>query len=499
MENMFSDIDGAFGLFGMAFMGFWQFGFFLGGAVFFLIGLAIIYDFFRWRGDDKAYVTHGDIIGVRVSGLQDNQDNEEEESAIEERLKEASKEYGRENSSKNPAANFFGTVIGGFFVLLILAVPVVFFGFGAYKTYDYYDLKSNGKATTGIVVDYKSYHDSDSGTTYNAIIAYHDQYGQAWREEDHIGGSKKSFSRGQQLNILYDPQKPERFIVDLYWHNMLLPFIFMGIALVFMFFMFGGGNMLADRFRSSREYTSAPQKRERPNYAGEMYHEVIEYVTKDGQRVQAMTNSGSSSLRSKVPGMRVNIIANEDKPLEIRRRTTLWLWLSLLIFILPSSLCLFLAFHDGVSPFFFVIIAFFAVTKGGKLLKIWADYKALPPEEKAKKKEQFAISRITKQDEKFNKPLLGKYDVQDRLRYYAAQARISALILFVLAGASLTAAYFMGYEFFEELYNNPQEIFAIEWSKLREDDIGGIIFGGFGLFLSAICLQSYFASRTKRF
>ena len=79
MQHFFGLKDG-FDLFSLAFQGFFQFGFALGGAVFLLLGLAIIYDHFSWRTGASKYRTHGDIIGIRVKGQSFRQDEGEEEA-----------------------------------------------------------------------------------------------------------------------------------------------------------------------------------------------------------------------------------------------------------------------------------------------------------------------------------------------------------------------------------------------------------------------------------
>lgn len=498
------NLDDGFDLFEMVFMGIWQAGFAMGGAIFAGIGLIILLDFFNWRTSPNKYRTQGDIIGVHVSGMEKEEIVEGIKEDIEKHLNVSSEEIQNAKSTAGPIVSFFGSGLALIFVLMILAIPFIFFGFGAYSAYSYYDLKNNGIQTTGHVVDYKRHYDSDSGTTYNAVFAYNDHYNQTWREEDRIGNSRKAFSIGEQLPIYYQKDDPKNFAVADYWHNMLTPMVFIGVSTIIMFFLFGGGHWLADSFKRENNYTSAPQKnRQKANFANEMYYEVIEYVTDRGERVRAMTNSGSSSLLSKMPGSRIPIIADKDNPTEVRRVTTLWLWLGLIVFIAPSSLMFYIAFNEGISPVFFLVISYFALTKGSKLYKIWREYADLSPEEKADKKQSFMIRRADKKDAKGQLPLLDKFGVQDRLRYYRAQARISSFILFIMGSAALYGGYVIETEFLKELWSmgqgDPKSLIGYDWTKAKEEEIVSLIICGVGAFLLFICTTTYLSSRNKRY
>lgn len=499
MYESLTEINDAFDIFFIVFFGIWQFGFALGGAFMLLIGAVIIYDFFSWRSGADKYLTQGDIIGLRVSGRSISAQEEDEEE-IAAKLEE----QARQRVKPAKPEGFFTKAFGGFFallfVLMFLGVPTAFFGFGAYTAFDYHKLQKDGGRAPATVSGYESYYDSDSGTTYNAIISYTDHAGHNYQEQDGIGGGKKKFTVGQQVSVIYDKTNPAHFYIDDYWHNMTIAYVFIGISSLFFFLIFGGFNLIADKFKGTKHYTSAPQKkRHQENYDGEMYYAVIEYVTRDGQRVRASTNSGSSSLRNKIPGSRIQIIASKKDPESVRRRTTLWLWIGLIIGIGPGVGLLTLAFAKGISPFFFVILAFFVLKKGPKIYKIWAKYKALSPEEQEEKKDAFAKKKITRKAKRNAGPLLDKYDVQDRLRFYAARARISAFILLIMAGGVLTLAYNMDIDFYQNIITDPQSVLDFHGKKLKEDQVVSLVVGVFGVFLSIICIQSYLASRTKRF
>lgn len=493
--------EDGFDLFYMIFMGIWQAGFAFGGLLFAGIGLLILLDFFSWRTSKHKYVTHGDIIGVRVGGMKKKDDDiAEDETEIDARLQKIAEEYAeKRKSGGGKISGFFGNIIGVVMVLLIFAVPVTFIGFGAYQMIDYYKVQDVGFRTKGTVVDHKRYSSTNSQSTYAAIFAYTDDKGRQWRAPDRVSSSKLKLQSGTQKTLIYDPRNPQHFYVDDYWYNMTTPTLFMGIGMIVLFFLTGGGGRIAERFSRSKQYTSAPQKkRNTQDYAGEMYYEAIEYITKDGTRIRTTTDSGSSSLLSKVPGTRVSIIADTRDPHKIRRQGMLWFWLALLIFIAPGAGFLFLAFHKGISPVFLLVFAVLALKKGGFIFKIWREYKALSPEEKDAKKDQFAIRRAERKDAHEQKPLLDKYDVRDRIRVYQAQCRISGLLTFMLASGLLIAGYYNYPEFFTMLFTTPQDILQIDLGKLKEKQTMALILSCIGALFMLLSLHS-FKTSGKRF
>jgi hypothetical protein len=499
MNKIFGVEDG-FDLFFLAFQGFFQFGFALGGAVFLLLGLAIIYDHFNWRSGASKYRTHGDIIGVRVDGhIIDIEEDKEKEAEKLEALKQSTPHISESFFTK-----FFGNTLGLLFILVILGLPIVFIGIGVHQAYEYYDLQKHGRTASAQVIEYKSYHNTDGGQTYNAVYQYRDHTGRLRQERDRIGTNKPKHVVGTPLTIRYDPRQPSRFQLDDFWHNMGIAIAFISIGSIFMFFIFGGGNMIAERIRKSKDTTRTQikdthSKQElKKSYAGEMYSEVIEYVSDRGIRYQAETGGSSSSLRNKTPGMRVPIIASHDDPSQVRRLTHTWLWVALLVLIAPSLIMLTIAFKDGINPIFVAIVLFTLLKYLPKLYKAWREYQALPPEGKEAKKEEMKFKREEKKEANKDKPLLGKYDVEDRVRFYSAQARLSSLFLFLIALTMLTISYYVANDFIVEIYNNPRILLDINWTKMHDDERLSLILSGVGLFLSALCVQSYLASRIKR-
>jgi hypothetical protein len=499
MKQIFG-LEGDLDLFSLIFQGIFQFGFALGGAVFLLLGLAIIYDHFSWRSGASKYRTHGDIIGVRVDGHTLSMDeNKEKEAEKLEALKQSMPKVRESFLTK-----LFGNTLGLLFILVMLGLPIAFIGIGVHQAYEYYDLQKHGRTAKAQVIEYKSYHNTDGGQTYNAVYQYRDHTGRLRQERDRIGTNKPKHVVGAPLTIRYDPRQPSRFQLDDFWHNMGIAITFMSIGSLFMFFIFGGGNMIAERIKKSKDTTRTQikdthSKQElKKSYAGEMYSEVIEYVSDRGIRYQAETGGSSSSLRNKNPGQRVPIIASHDDPSQVRRVTNTWLWVALLVLIIPSSIMLTIAFKDGLNPIFVAIILFTIIKYAPKLFKAWREYQALSPEGKEAKKEEMRFKREEKKEANKDKPLLGKYDVEDRVRFYSAQARLSSLFLFVIALALLTISYYTANDFIMEIYNNPKNLLTINWGKMPDDERLSLILTGIGLFLSAICVQSYFASRIKR-
>ena len=498
--------EDGFDLFVMIFMGLWQAGFALGGLVCLAIGLLILVDFFSWRSSKHKYVTEAEIIGLRVGGMTIDKDQDGESQAISDeaeintRLKQVAEDLAAKREAKPEGffSKVFGNFIGLIFIVMIFCVPVAFISFGAYQMIDYHKVQNIGYRTQGEVVDHKRYSNTSGTSSYAAIFRFRDQNGTIWQEPERVSHNRLKFQTGTQKTLIYNPNKPQNFYVDDYWYNMTGPTLFLIIGGFVLFLLAGGGNKMAERFQRERAHTSAPQKkRNQANYQGEIYYEALEYVTKDGARIQTTTDSGSSSLNNRMPGTRVTVVVDERDPYKIRRRTMMWFWLGLIVFVLPGIGFLYLAFHKGISPLFLLIVAYFALSKGGKLVKIWADWQALSADEKAEKKEQFAIRRADRKDAHNNKPLLDKYAVRDRLRVYQAQCRLSGLFMFMISSALLATSYYFYPEFYQILISTPQEVLNLNLDKLNQNQGMALILGGIGSLFMLLSLHSFKVARGR--
>jgi hypothetical protein len=134
-----------------------------------------------------------------------------------------------------------GRIIGGFFVLLI----------GLGMLYGTYALWSNGaafraKAQTveGTVVDFASERDSKGKTMYSPIVEYTPADGQTLQMTGSTSSSSPSYSRGEKVQVMYDPATPEAARLDTFMEKFFGPLIlgfFAVIVTLLGWFLFFGG------------------------------------------------------------------------------------------------------------------------------------------------------------------------------------------------------------------------------------------------------------------
>ena len=130
----------------------------------------------------------------------------------------------------------------------LFAVPVVlFFGcallFGGYQIFrDVNDLSGKAMVAQGHVVDLRSRSGSDGGYTYYPVVAYETLDGKAVRFEGKTGSNPPMNKVGDRLMVLYDPENPQKAMVDHGWMNWLLP---LGLGLCGLLMVFYALKMLA--------------------------------------------------------------------------------------------------------------------------------------------------------------------------------------------------------------------------------------------------------------
>lgn len=129
--------------------------------------------------------------------------------------------------------------IGGIF----LAFGLVFGGIGGWVWWSDRDLANNGTHTQGTVIDLASSRDSDGDVTYRPVVEFLDASGARREFTGSVGSSPPSFSRGEEVEVIYDPWSPEQAMIDSFTTRYLLPLAFGGFGLVFG--GIGGGLLLA--------------------------------------------------------------------------------------------------------------------------------------------------------------------------------------------------------------------------------------------------------------
>ncbi|HTT32737.1 MAG TPA: DUF3592 domain-containing protein [Methylomirabilota bacterium] len=77
------------------------------------------------------------------------------------------------------------------------------------------------------------WYDKDKGfsrTSYRAIVSFTDRSGRAFTHRDEIGMNPPSFSVGQRVTIFYDPENPQKAMIDRGAKNYLISGIALGLG-----------------------------------------------------------------------------------------------------------------------------------------------------------------------------------------------------------------------------------------------------------------------------
>jgi hypothetical protein len=99
-----------------------------------------------------------------------------------------------------------GLPIGGLIAIAMMAG-------GVYLWNDMADKAANGLRAEGQIVRIESVS-SDEGYSYYGVAAFKTEYGERIEFRDNVGSSSALFKRGDSVDILYDPEKPHKAIID---------------------------------------------------------------------------------------------------------------------------------------------------------------------------------------------------------------------------------------------------------------------------------------------
>lgn len=132
-----------------------------------------------------------------------------------------------------------GWLFGGIFT----PIGLLFAGIGLWLYSSDQDLASSGARATGTVIAITSYRDSDGDTMYRPVVEFTDAAGNRREFSSDISSSSSEFSRGETVDVIYDPAQPENAIIDSFMERFFLPLIFGGLGSIFA--LIGGGILFA--------------------------------------------------------------------------------------------------------------------------------------------------------------------------------------------------------------------------------------------------------------
>ncbi len=417
-----------------------QIGLLLMGTVFILIGGSIAGYELYWR--IKSTKIKARITGIKVTRQAKNKSTLKKEDETEQESETLSESF-----KKEPVASSFGML----FVLLFFGMPLVFSGIGAYMGYTYLSLTQTGEYAQAKVVRNDSSYDSESGTSYKAVLKFTDNQGKVWEVKDTISyGNSPSFKKGTQIGVYYRADDPKKFVIDDFWHNMAL-------SLIFFFFGFAFIGIIAlasfvnTRQKQAGEISHKDGKK--PNFADEVYYAVFEYQAPNGNRMEKVSESGSNSLLGKMPGRRVTVMTFPDSPEKIRRPFAL-LFVFGFIFLVPGVLIM----HTALTTFEFNIVTLLIVLGGLGFIafKVWSFFRQIPSEDLkngwAEFKEKGVSVKASTGSGKGGR-LLEPEEVAVRAKYYAKHSMIAGYVMLVIALGLAGGSYYAGLDMVDMTQN----------------------------------------------
>ncbi|NVE95081.1 DUF3592 domain-containing protein [Altererythrobacter lutimaris] len=119
------------------------------------------------------------------------------------------------------------------FGLFFAAFGMVFVSIAGFFVFRDYQVATNGLRAQGEVIALERSYDSDGDATYAPVFTFTDVRGTRHEVTGSVKSSPAAFSRGEQVEVIYDPAKPGKAIIDSFSQRYLFPLVFGGIGGVF--------------------------------------------------------------------------------------------------------------------------------------------------------------------------------------------------------------------------------------------------------------------------
>ncbi len=420
-----------------------SFGLFLIAFVFISIGGSIVSYELSWRVKGrrlKARIKEIRVIGKRKGG---DDAIRTYRGGIPEKKSEKDKKPLGQELKENPVGGVFGLL----FALMFLGIPLFFTGMGAHMGYQYYNLTHHGEYANARVIRNDSHYDSESGTSYKAVLEFHDYSGRLHEVKDSISyGNSPSFKTGQSVGVYYDAEDPKTFVIDDFWHNMALALIMMCVFPFFLGFLMFVSKM---QKRQRGEYTKG-EKRGAAKYAGETYHTVYEYQLPNGERTEYVSGWSSNMIGKNVPGREVAVFVSARNP-EKMKKPSIAAMIFGLIFLLPGLFVGTQAVQTFEFNVFTVLVPIAVI--GFIVFKISRFIAKIPKQELKRgmdefRKKGFSVSSSSAGE---NARALTTSEVRARMKAYVKNYKFGAYACFLIAAALAGGAYYTGNDMVEKL------------------------------------------------
>ena len=119
--------------------------------------------------------------------------------------------------------------VGGIFT----PIGLLFTGVGGAFYLADQSLEAKGGRASGTVIALNRHRDSDGDTMYKPEIEFRDDSGTRHRFVSSISSSSPGVSRGEQVDVIYDPGAPSDASIDSFMQRSFFPLLFGGLDSVF--------------------------------------------------------------------------------------------------------------------------------------------------------------------------------------------------------------------------------------------------------------------------
>jgi len=235
----------------------------------------------------------------------------------------------------------------------------------------------------------------------------------------------------------------------------------------------------ADRVKAriSSVRVTGEKKESDKRSTGETYYSVFEYSAPNGEVLEHMSDMGSNSLLSQLPGKRVTLMVFPDSPGKVRR-PSLVLPIFGSVFLLPGIFIGHMAVttFEPSSMFFIIIIAII----GFIAYKIWDFVKDIPREElkegwRSLRENKPNITSSSRSENEKGR-VLEQDEIFKRLKNQCRNSRISGYIMLVVACALVGGSYYAGLNMVDRMQNGvraPAEVVRIKSQYSSSTDSSG--------------------------
>lgn len=117
--------------------------------------------------------------------------------------------------------------------LFFAAFGLIFAGIGGYFFVKDQRLAASGVRASGEVVALHESYDSDGDRTYAPVFVFQDANGTRHEVTSSVKTSPPAFSRGEAIEVIYDPALPGQAVIDSFTQRHLFPLAFGGMGGVF--------------------------------------------------------------------------------------------------------------------------------------------------------------------------------------------------------------------------------------------------------------------------